>query len=653
MPICDSKMEINVFEVLLSRQKMNSAKAYLEERLTWIVATICALLNSNGGNLNLKFEEGQEAGDVLRKIEQRLIGIIGSCLFNDKVKMQRCNFTKELVFLVDSSQSLCTVDYHLYLPTQTQAVPISPWETPDNVKSILNRELCRQQIQVEDFVLNQQVLFTESDFTQFKQLKAESSKCISLADRMTSKSNKLERYISAFANKNGGRIYYGISDEGVVKGEVIEENGRAEIVQKVTNTINKMIWIEGKLERGKHWDIKFVPVKDESMNEILSKFVAIISVEPLLGGLFIHEPESYHCVKKQIKRMSFDVWKRLFFDGEKSSMSTSIVPSFTARTQWSSVKTQKICHKVLEQLVRYQNDGNFLAFKKYASLAEEKFANTDIAFLISAEKIRTAYKKGEFQKAEWQLAKYEKDLLQSETKDHAVHLLRAMHVKSGILRAQGKYEESYNIALEGLQLVESAPAGIITAWFYYYVAILQRHILRQRGGAEKCFWIKKAALDNFIKALQHSQASSVEQEFSATIADLRQRIHVLRAITILGDFVNGKDFRAATPSDIKAAETDLIAYHCMVIDGHIATNYHNICYLFAMSDLRVCQWGQQQNPIVEEESPNLLDEAFDFALEAKNRSTEFQFQELKNYSDKRLAVITQIRNNETSSLLPQ
>ena len=227
-------MEESVIEVLLSIRKMKSEKAYRESMLTVIVATICAQLNSNGGKLNLKFEDDQVLEDMLWMIEQRLNDVIGSCLLNKKVKMQRCEVTKELVFLVDSSQSLCTADYHLYLPTQTQAVPISPWETPDHVKSILNRELCRQQIQVEDFVLNQQVSFTESDFTQFKQLKAESSKCISLADRMTNKGNKLERYISAFANKNGGRIYYGISDEGVVKGEVIEENGRAKIVKKVT-----------------------------------------------------------------------------------------------------------------------------------------------------------------------------------------------------------------------------------------------------------------------------------------------------------------------------------------------------------------------------------------------------------------------------------
>ena len=230
--------------------------------------------------------------------------------------------------------------------------------------------------------------------------------------------------------------------------------------------------------------------------------------------------------------------------------------------------------------------------------------------------------------------------------------------KSGILRAQGKYEESYNIALEGLQLLESVPAGIISACFYYYVAILQKHILQQRGEAGRSSWIKKAALDNFIKALQHSQASSVEQEFSATIADLRQRIHVLRAITILGDFVNGKDFRAATPSDIKAAETDLIAYHCMVIDGHIATNYHRICYLFAMSDFHVCQWGQQQNTKEERsseiETPDLLNGAFNLATEAKALSMKFHFQELTNYANKRLAVITEIIiKHKVSSLGPR
>ena len=211
-------MEGNVFEVPFSIENMKSCgKAYRERQLTTIVAIFCALLNSDGGELNMEFEDDlilrNETDGISRMIEQRLVDIIGSCLFYAKVSILKKN-AKLLVFTVDSSQSLCTVDYNLYLPTRSQVIPISPWEHPERVKAILNREVRMQQPfeNYEDFVLNRQVPFEESHSIQFKHLKSQKSKCVSLADRMTNKSNKLERYISAFGNNNGGRIFYGISD---------------------------------------------------------------------------------------------------------------------------------------------------------------------------------------------------------------------------------------------------------------------------------------------------------------------------------------------------------------------------------------------------------------------------------------------------------
>ena len=151
------------------------------------------------------------------------------------------------------------MDYNLYLPTQSQVIPISPWEPPERVdKAILNREVRIQQPfeNYEDFVLNRQVPFEELDCIHFKQLKSTKSKCVSLADRMTNKSNKLERYISAFGNNNGGRIFYGISDDSVVQGEPIGKTfgkkDQEEIIRKVTKTINQLMWPGGKLERGRH-----------------------------------------------------------------------------------------------------------------------------------------------------------------------------------------------------------------------------------------------------------------------------------------------------------------------------------------------------------------------------------------------------------------
>ena len=318
---------------------MESEKAYRERQLTTIVPIICALLNSDGGNLNMEFEDDlilrNETYGILRMIEQRLVDIIGSCLFHDKVRILKKN-AKQFVFMVDSSQSLCTVDYNIYLPTQSQVIPISPWEHPERVKAILNREISMQQQSenYEDLVLNRKVSFQEFDSIQYKQLKSEKSKCVSLADRMTNKSNKLERYISAFANKNGGRIFYGINDDGVVQGEVIGgKDQEEEIIRKVTKTINQLIWSGGKLERSKHWDIQFVPVKDENQNEIPSLFVVIISVEPLRGGLFTQQPESYHVVQSRLVRMTFTQWRRRFFADEQSSAVTDMVPSAVGRTK--------------------------------------------------------------------------------------------------------------------------------------------------------------------------------------------------------------------------------------------------------------------------------------------------------------------------------
>ena len=195
-------MEGNVFEVPLSIENMSHGKAYRESQLAMIVSIICALLNSDGGELKMEFEDDlilrNKTDGILRMIEQRLVDIIGSCLFYAKVRILKKN-AKQLVFTVDSSQSLCTVDYNLYLPTQSQVIPISPLEHPERVEAILNREVRIQQQpfeNYEDFVLNRQVPFEESDLIQFKQLKSEESKCVSFADRMTNKSNKLERYIS-------------------------------------------------------------------------------------------------------------------------------------------------------------------------------------------------------------------------------------------------------------------------------------------------------------------------------------------------------------------------------------------------------------------------------------------------------------------------
>ena len=151
-----------------------------------------------------------------------------------------------------------------------------------------------------------------------------------------------------------------------------------------------------------------------------------------------------------------------------------------------------------------------------------------------------------------------------------------------------------------------------------------------------------------MKALQHTQASEAEQQFSTTIADLYHRIYLSRANSHLGDFVGGANFRQITPSMIKAAETDIDNYNRVVVKRHLPTKYREIYYLLVMSDLRLCQWWQQRQQQTQDESSleddevgNFLNEAFHLASTAKERAIKLHFQELTDYACTRLAQITE------------
>ena len=156
--------------------------------------------------------------------------------------------------------------------------------------------------------------------------------------------------ISAFANDSGGIIYYSIKDDGTVVGELLDggEKDRQEITEELEKEVRKMIWPEesGKIERGKQWDIKFVPVTN--YNE--KKFVIVVSVSPCCGGVFTKEPESYYIEKKdkvKVKKMSFETWKRNMYLKVPE-------PKEMNRTTWSSKRSEKNYMSMTQELEKGQ-----------------------------------------------------------------------------------------------------------------------------------------------------------------------------------------------------------------------------------------------------------------------------------------------------------
>ena len=212
----------------------------------------------------------------------------------------------ELIFNVKAwptSQQPCTVNYNLYFATESQVQQVDSSETVESVvENIIGKKRkpkdCKEDFtfgsHYRRFALGEAVPLRESKDTQFKCLKDEKSKNSDMVTRM--QKNKLTSYISAFANGDGGHIYYGINDQKVVVGQVVEN--QEAITREVEKIIKKMIRPE--VERGKHWKIFFEPVSG-----VDDKFVIVIAVAPSQqDAVFAEEPESYHMVDGQVERLN-------------------------------------------------------------------------------------------------------------------------------------------------------------------------------------------------------------------------------------------------------------------------------------------------------------------------------------------------------------
>ena len=370
-----------IHELSLDIAKLDDKK-YREERMKNIIAATCAMLNTNGGNVLINVKGGNDISvsqmsSVVRRVEQNLVDIIGTSI-TKYVNYEEDE--KTITIIVDKADSLITINHNLYLPSKTQVNQVRPSESQDRVKEILNRRLVEEPVQSEShrklrFSKGKGCGLSETKTVQLKNIKADTSKSKTLADRMICKGNKFSCYVSAFANHMGGHIYYGIDDDGVVAGERIpDEKDKSKITTKVDKILNKMIWPEPP-ERKVNWDIFFEPVLDEDFAPIPSIFVIVNFLSPCFGDVFTEEPECYELVEGSIVKMSFDRWKGgilLPIDLFRLPKTDSTV----IRSTWSSSKTKQICNRADELLLATIDDGKSIEIisnnlvKKYPNLVE-------------------------------------------------------------------------------------------------------------------------------------------------------------------------------------------------------------------------------------------------------------------------------------------
>ena len=607
--------------------KFNENKNYKKEILKEIIAAICAMLNTNGGTVVINIDADgddislSQMSSVVRIVEQHLIAIISTSIAS------HINFKedKETVsILVKKADSLITVDYHICLPSQTQVIQIPPSEPKEKVNDIINRNAVDEPVELgshkKTFFKNKECGLSETKTVQLKNLKAGSSKRTTLADRIIGKSNKFDCYVPAFSNYNGGHIYYGIDDDGMVEGEFIpNEVDKTEIIQKVRKSIKKMIWPEIP-KRRVHWEIFFEPVLDENSAPIPLTFVIVIYIAPCLGGVFSEEPECYEIVKGKVVKMLSTTWKKRI-SKPIELVSLPVPDSTMKRATWGSSKTQKICSSADEQLLAIIHHGK--PIKAISNNLVKRHPDIiELQLVILAKKVMASYRTCSFRKAKKLLDEY--GMLLKKATEFSMFNAIHIYLKAAICFTQEDVEGVNNILPEVLRQAEIITPGRISAALYLLAAL---NHLQQKGDDDNV----AATFSN--KALEHLRQV---QDLHKVRADMEQKAHISLAMVYLHCNRFGVPTKKGIDSEyLEKANCSIKAVHQSVYDGNPMYPYREAQFILLQS---ILFYGKSQ---VQPDRKRFLEAAFETSKKAETLATACHFHDIQNWCRNCKALFTE------------
>ena len=617
-------------------------KRYKEQILKEIIAAICAMLNSNGGKVVIHIDpdnsipvEGSPFSQIsllIRILEQSMISISGTRAISH---MNFKTDKESIVVSVKKVDFLITTNYNLYIPSETQVVLVSPVESPEHVKDdIMNRKVVLEPVQLgshfKTFLKDKNCGFHESKNCQLKHLKASPSKRTTLADRMTGKGNKFSSYVSAFANHDGGHIYYGIRDNKVVEGESIPcKKDRDEIIKKVEKVINKMIWPQhiGQPKRGEHWEIFFESVLDENSDPIPSTFVIVIYIAPCMGGVFIEEPECYEIVQGKVTKMSPSTWKKRISQPAWLRSKEEIPPS-VQRITWSSPEARKAFTVGGEKLRQLISNGNWNAISKECEILQRKSHLPEMKLLVLSKRVTSCYRKGNFRTARTLLDQYKTIL--PEAPDVLIFEVLGLYLQAALKRASGDsvkaLEELLTAALSKAELIEP---GLVTATVYVFAGTVT-DLINSKNPTNK--------IDSpdvlSVKALEHLRCVP---DPSNVVADMEQKAHITLATFHLSCNISGQPSKGNVDiSSLEKAETSIMAVHRSVCKGNTLTGYRE-----AQFNLVQSIFSYRHSQVRPDGRIRFLRNGFNFAKKAECIAKEYQFVEMVKWSQANEALCTE------------
>ena len=621
-----------------------SKKRYKEEIIHEIIAAICAMLNSNGGKvvIDIKTDSNETPVDglpfyqtplVIRILEQSMISIIGKIQTVSNINFQEDK--KGLLIFVKETDFLVTTSYNLYLPSASQVALVSPLEPLEKVKDdIINRKIVPEQVQIGSHchIFSKGTIcgFHESKTLQLKHLEAYPTKRTTLADRMIGKGNKLKCYVSSHANHKGGHLYYGITDNRMVVGEIIlNEEDKREIIKKVEKVIKKMIWPEhiGQPKRGGHWDIFFEPVLDEDNKPMLSTFVIVIYVAACAGGVFTEEPECYEMVEGKVTRMSLIKWKKTISSRPTELYHVGDISSRFKRVTWSSTRIRNTCVFADRLLTQCVNNGQ--SIETISENLEQTFPDhkDELKLLILSKKVMISYRSNCFITAKDLLEEYT-DLLTATTEFEFFDAIR-VYLETAFHRAKGDFESLSAILPGAYAKAEMIEPGIISAAIYLLVAMVETLFQSKDAGKLR---VETPAIFS-IRAFQHLQCVT---DSPVVKTDMKRKSHIASALFFLGGDISGKLTKVIDSTSLERAYSSITAVETSIDERKPINRYRAIQFNIVNSLLQY-RYSQVQldNKVL------LLKKAFDFSKKAESIGTEFRFMEMLEWARACMALCTE------------
>ena len=220
---------------------------------------------------------------------------------------------ERLVFIkaVDQKKLLSSAHTHAYTREDTQSVPIH--STKELMKKLKRRRRRGQQDTILPILPRscRSCQFLDADTkVEGEKIEFKSVKEKNIFKSKDDVEEELTKYVSSFANTIGGRLFFGIQDDGNVVGMNIKSKG--EFHRKVDTRISKMCWFKAGVglvhpKENEHWKLDFIDVEGDD-----NKVVAVLTIPPLEVGLvFTKEPECpvLDTTKAEGYRMlSFEEW---------------------------------------------------------------------------------------------------------------------------------------------------------------------------------------------------------------------------------------------------------------------------------------------------------------------------------------------------------